>query len=242
MQLFHFRGGTHHVNEQYPSYWKRLFEAKGYRGSDILKRMLWDIKTANPLRKQNIMLYVKREKYEEVLSRFVIPDESVFTDAIHPEFWEERYKDLMERYSSVKKELSFQKRLAESLISGSVQKIEDVISEMNIFMLADNIKLIRSRQSWGVLEKRFGECEYVIWGNGEDANRIKELLDVLNMKSRFIFSGKKELRTSEKAQFIHNYNGEILIIGSRKYYSEIKKEIELDKNFFGVRVLAEQLN
>jgi len=36
------QGGTHHVNEQWPDYWVRLFEARGYRVIDCIRRRVWN--------------------------------------------------------------------------------------------------------------------------------------------------------------------------------------------------------
>ena len=36
-----FQGGTNHVNEQWPDYWARLFEARGFQVVDCLRKKLW---------------------------------------------------------------------------------------------------------------------------------------------------------------------------------------------------------
>jgi 2-polyprenyl-3-methyl-5-hydroxy-6-metoxy-1,4-benzoquinol methylase len=36
------QGGTHHLNEQWPDYWVRLFEACGYRVIDCIRRRVWN--------------------------------------------------------------------------------------------------------------------------------------------------------------------------------------------------------
>ena len=49
--------GTHHLNEQWPGYWARLFAARGYRAIDMLRHRLWDDPTVAYWYKQNLLLY-----------------------------------------------------------------------------------------------------------------------------------------------------------------------------------------
>lgn len=53
-----FQGGTGHVNEQWPDYWRALFEAYGYVCIDCFRWRLWDDATIHPFIAQNLMLYV----------------------------------------------------------------------------------------------------------------------------------------------------------------------------------------
>src|SRR3954447_10415133 len=36
------QGGVAHVNEQWPNYWCRLFEARGYTAADVLRARVWE--------------------------------------------------------------------------------------------------------------------------------------------------------------------------------------------------------
>ena len=36
------QGGTHHVNEQWPEYWAHLFEKRGFRVVDAIRRRVWE--------------------------------------------------------------------------------------------------------------------------------------------------------------------------------------------------------
>ena len=37
-----YQGGTHHINERWPSYWAGLFAARGFRAIDCLRPRLWN--------------------------------------------------------------------------------------------------------------------------------------------------------------------------------------------------------
>jgi SAM-dependent methyltransferase len=54
------QGGTDHINEQWPDYWKRLFEARGYSLVDCLRAKFWNDKKIVPTYRQNMVLYVDR--------------------------------------------------------------------------------------------------------------------------------------------------------------------------------------
>lgn len=56
------QGGEHHVNEQWQDYWARLFEAEGFVPVDALRRRLWDDPAVNWWYKQNLLLYVRRDR------------------------------------------------------------------------------------------------------------------------------------------------------------------------------------
>ena len=51
------QGGVHHVNEQWPDYWVRLFAARGYRAIDALRCRVWDDPTVAFWYKQNLLIF-----------------------------------------------------------------------------------------------------------------------------------------------------------------------------------------
>lgn len=60
--------GTHHVNEQFPWYWQRLFAQHDYLALDVVRPLVRDNTSVEPWYAQNILLYVAREYYERSLS------------------------------------------------------------------------------------------------------------------------------------------------------------------------------
>lgn len=50
------QGGVHHVNERWPSYWRELFEKRGFRSYDLIRPLVWEDK-AEPWYPQNMILY-----------------------------------------------------------------------------------------------------------------------------------------------------------------------------------------
>ena len=58
------QGGTNHVNEQWPGYWARLFQERGYLAIDCLRKKIWNNENVEPWYAQNILVFVKRNCLE----------------------------------------------------------------------------------------------------------------------------------------------------------------------------------
>lgn len=56
-----FQGGHHHVNEQFPGYWKKIFQARGFQPVDCIRRTIWDDADVMWWLRQNIMIFAKPE-------------------------------------------------------------------------------------------------------------------------------------------------------------------------------------
>lgn len=55
------QGGTHHVNEQYLSYWVNLFSAHDYVMLDVIRPRIWHEQTCDWVYRQNAVLFVDRQ-------------------------------------------------------------------------------------------------------------------------------------------------------------------------------------
>lgn len=53
------QGGSHHINEQWPSYWAKLMSERGYKACDFIRFALWDDDDILPWYKQNSIGYFK---------------------------------------------------------------------------------------------------------------------------------------------------------------------------------------
>ena len=60
------QGGSRHINEQWPDYWARLFEARGYAVLDAIRPRIWNNERIAVWYKQNVLLYVKKEKLNDL--------------------------------------------------------------------------------------------------------------------------------------------------------------------------------
>ncbi len=53
------QGGTQHVNEQWPSYWRKMFSSVGYSRLDPIRPQIWRNRSVDWWYRQNIYLYCK---------------------------------------------------------------------------------------------------------------------------------------------------------------------------------------
>lgn len=87
-----FQGGFRHLNERWPSYWRALFEARGYRCFDPLRAALWPDDEVHFWYKQNVLVYVS-EDAKDLIERYEAHEASAGsaalpTDIVHPDHYE----------------------------------------------------------------------------------------------------------------------------------------------------------
>jgi len=80
------QGGTAHLNEQWPEYWKALFEVRGYKLVDCLRHRFWDNPNIDRWYRQNLLLYVedKHLHADPVLSQEFESNSSNILAVVHP--------------------------------------------------------------------------------------------------------------------------------------------------------------
>lgn len=84
-----FQGGIHHVNEQWPEYWVRLFKEKEYVAIDCIRKRIWYNKKICSWYKQNILFFVK-ESYlpnNKILLKEYEQNNNTPLSLVHPEIY-----------------------------------------------------------------------------------------------------------------------------------------------------------
>jgi len=81
------QGGTHHVNERWPSYWKAKFEARGYRLFDILRPLIWADDSVDIWYKQNILLFANADGRARNPRLDTAPAATGPLDIVHPDMF-----------------------------------------------------------------------------------------------------------------------------------------------------------
>ena len=81
-----FQGGNHHVNEQWPEYWAKLFLDRGYLAIDCIRKKVWQNPNVLYCHSQNVILYVKRDHVEksEILKRELEISGGPILPLVHP--------------------------------------------------------------------------------------------------------------------------------------------------------------
>ena len=72
------QGGEHHVNEQPPEYWRKLFATRGYRAFDWLRPRLADKRHVKPWYRFNSLIYANaagRKRLSKSILSAEVPDE-----------------------------------------------------------------------------------------------------------------------------------------------------------------------
>jgi SAM-dependent methyltransferase len=98
------QGGVNHINEQWQSYWKELFEVEKYVAHDIVRPRLW-VKPVPWWYKQNSIIFIRDD---HPLSHCVFESPKLF-DVVHPDNFSrkmERLHDLIRRVNELERELN----------------------------------------------------------------------------------------------------------------------------------------
>jgi SAM-dependent methyltransferase len=78
------QGGTHHVNEQWPSYWVAIFGRSGYKPFDLIRPQIWYEDQVEWWYRQNILVFANDDAAERLNLRHTDGP----LDIIHPAFFE----------------------------------------------------------------------------------------------------------------------------------------------------------
>lgn len=78
-----FQGGKNHINEQWQSYWVKLFEENSFKCLDLIRPCIWNNDDVECWYKQNIFLFVKEPV---VTAKFRLLENSCepLYDIVHP--------------------------------------------------------------------------------------------------------------------------------------------------------------
>jgi SAM-dependent methyltransferase len=68
------QGGTNHVNEQWPWYWKELFARRGYVQLDPFRQTIWKNPDVAVYYQHNLLLYVNASIHQAIIDRVGVPD------------------------------------------------------------------------------------------------------------------------------------------------------------------------
>ena len=82
------QGGTHHINEQWPSYWVKKFGEHGYACFDCIRHLIWDDQAIPFWYRQNIFIFIReseKSNYPDVKSAGP-------NDVVHPALWYQEQK------------------------------------------------------------------------------------------------------------------------------------------------------
>jgi SAM-dependent methyltransferase len=78
------QGGTGHVNERWPSYWRAKFLARAFEEFDLVRSRLWSDDTVEWWYRQNLLIYARGAAAEQLRA---VPAVRPPLDVVHPDAW-----------------------------------------------------------------------------------------------------------------------------------------------------------
>ena len=83
------QGGVHHINEQWPDYWAKLFVKHGFISIDILRDLIWDNPEIDYWYCQNALLFVREEETSAIQRLRSLSEHRRSTSLarVHPVLW-----------------------------------------------------------------------------------------------------------------------------------------------------------
>lgn len=92
------QGGSHHINEQWQSYWARRFKERGYHVYDIIRWKIWSRSDIATWYKQNTIVYCRAASAADKAMQAVFPSPCVDVhqlDVVHPDLFARRVRRKM---------------------------------------------------------------------------------------------------------------------------------------------------
>jgi len=97
------QGGTHHVNEQWQSYWIDRFRDNKYECLDIFRGALWNNPEVDWWYRQNTLLFVNSTSSELKIDTNKLKSmEQMIADAVHPENYERKARPIRTAWHQVR--------------------------------------------------------------------------------------------------------------------------------------------
>lgn len=160
-----FQGGVHHVNEQWPDYWARYFQARGFVVLDPIRRHVWNNEQVEYFYAQNILMFARRDVVEGYpgLRSAAAQTATAQLSLVHPQ-----------RYLETQRLLQ------------AIQDIATIVSPQDLFILVDGAQL-DGAVSAGRRVLPFLERDGQYWGPPpDDFTAIRELERLREAGARFV--------------------------------------------------------
>ena len=80
--------GTNHLNEQWQSYWAKIFAKNDYAHFDLFRPIVWTNRCVEVWYRQNILLYAKQNStFFKILKKTIVPCSAHQLDLVHPSMY-----------------------------------------------------------------------------------------------------------------------------------------------------------
>jgi SAM-dependent methyltransferase len=79
------QGGTHHINEQWPSYWIALFQQQGFEALDCIRPKIWNDGAVAYWYRQNAFAFIRAERVKDFPRALEWSRTPAPQDLVHPQ-------------------------------------------------------------------------------------------------------------------------------------------------------------
>jgi SAM-dependent methyltransferase len=156
-----FQGGTGHLNEQWASYWVKLFDQYGYVAIDCLRQRLWSNEHVQPWYIQNLLLFVNSNQLEHYpyLPKPELNTTHFPLEVIHPKIYQNSLgyytEPLKEQVSQMTAEIETARKALLTAQNELVVVQNTLLEAQNEIAAMKTSKFWRLRSFWFRLKQRF---------------------------------------------------------------------------------------
>jgi len=98
------QGGINHLNEQWPTFWFKIFNQSGFEPFDVFRHTFWDNEDVEPCVAQNIWLFIKKDSSAisfELMKEILNLSSYKIVNAINPRLYKNKLQ-LVHTYEALK--------------------------------------------------------------------------------------------------------------------------------------------
>lgn len=180
------QGGTHHLNERWPSYWAGLFAEHGYRPLDIVRRHIWYDARIEWWYRQNIILFANFRGVQRIRNAEKYSEDQCTgpLDVVHPDCFSIYRAEVEWRSHTI---AILQEEAAQEQLAAFAAKAQTLRDQRD--SIADQLNVILNSTSWKLtfpLRRLFENSQkaryclrrvaYFLWWSvtGQVINRLRD--------------------------------------------------------------------
>ncbi|MEO9945790.1 sulfotransferase [Paraglaciecola sp.] len=156
-----YQGGHGHINENWPEYWERLFNKKGYIAVDFLRLKLWDNEKVCWWYRQNIIVFVEQTKIDLISANYSLKKP---LSVIHPlQYLTAVHREKTQRHFNLDQDklywASFNKGIVEKVQTYGSEYSYTAIDEQKINTIDELIKFNNQKKD-AVIQDAISPVQY----------------------------------------------------------------------------------
>lgn len=137
------QGGTHHVNERWPSYWADLFRENGYQFLDLIRGNFWHDRQVEWWYRQNLFFAISNRNLYLIqhIKEYQFHNSVQFLDCAHPQL----YLDAISKREEISREAEELRGCLETL----ERQVDDLTSSLSWRLMEGPRRVLSFLQKFG---------------------------------------------------------------------------------------------